>query len=282
MIATSCTSDAFFGFEENYEGLDYQLLNQIAHSKEFINFQELSILSISEFRSIDTTQMVLFDTINGKQVFVTSEKYSIQPVVEARRKLIESYPEFENATFLEKNQIRQISLMDNSQLRNLAKKVIPNYCKAQTKSYDIETDAYRYMLQTSRHSEGSHQGEWIIKGVNSSTNTEVVNSWYIDDDYWNSIYDAIDLVYWFGAEQGGLGWFSDGSGIRIEAPEADSSHLPRVWANANAEPRPSFEFHVHPSGNLTPSESDMSVFYNHTGFWHFIFDVDGNYSAFYI
>lgn len=279
-LAASCTSDEFFGIEENYEGIEYRMIKKIAHSKEYIEFQKLSIQSMTELCNIDTTKLEFYDTINGKRVLVSPQKYTIRPVLDARRRLIESFPEYKNASIQEKNQIKQIAMMDNGQLREYAYIYMSSSNYKKTKSYNVETDAYRYMIQSSRHEPGTHEGEWVVTGVNHTTNTEVVNYWYIDEDYWNCIYDAIDLVFWFRKEQGGLGWFSDGSGIRISAPEADSGHLPRVWINA--QPWPSLEFHVHPSGNLTPSEADMGAYYNHNGLWHLIFDVDGNYSAFYI
>lgn len=45
IFEVSCTRDQFFGIEENTEGLNYSVMNTIAQSKEYIEFQKQSFFS---------------------------------------------------------------------------------------------------------------------------------------------------------------------------------------------------------------------------------------------
>ena len=282
-LAFSCTSDEFFGIKEDYEGIEYPILQDIAHSAEYIEYQKQSILSMVELRSLDTTKCVFYDTINGKRILVSPQKTSIRTVLDAKRKVVELFPEFEEATITEKRQIRQIAMMDNNQLRKLSKKY-SLYSRTMTKSSSGETDAHRFAMLVSCERQELDDDMYCFYAEGYT------NNWYIDDDYWVSVECALSYTESMKQETGGYGFDSDGSGIWITSSEADIGHIRRIAVPNESnngqwqDPWPTFEFHVHPSCVLIPSEGDWSTYYNQSvnGLWHLIFDLEGNYSAFYI
>jgi len=137
-ITTSCTSDEFFGIKEDYEGVSYSMLEKIANSKEFIEYQTLSYLDMEKLLSIDTTQMVVIDTIEGKPLYTLKEIGSVRLVLEARQKLVESYPEYEKTTAVDKEQILNIALLNNKSLMLQVNQFTQRMTR-RTKSVNYET-----------------------------------------------------------------------------------------------------------------------------------------------
>ena len=270
-VAASCTSDQFFGIEEETDGTSYSTLNKIAQSKEFIEFQKQSFLSTEEMCNIDTTQKVLFDYFKGKPVYLIGDAHTIRPYLDARQKLVEAYPEYENTTIDEKNQIFNLAIMNNKSLRELAERCIPKALINRTKSINYESYAVIYTR--------SHPGKFEkLSEADGGTWAVLPDyTWYTRDDYMTAVNMAISESENTGLERGGL-VFYDYSGIMQVKPnlvpgEIDLWYYPDI-TNQYA---PQADFHTHPSGNLQPSETD----YNSWSFvpWgiHMIYNCNGDY-----
>lgn len=269
VFTEGCTSNDFFGIiEEESAGVCYPKLHEIACSKEFIEFQTQSYLDMEKLLIVDTAQMVVIDTIGGRLLYASKEIGSIRPVLEARQKLVKAYPEYENATAGEKEQILNIALLNSKSLMNLARKISVNNI-IRTKSVNYETDAVRWIINGSEYDLISESdAEWFVRG----------QYWYSDANVYNCINEALWRTEREGVERGGFGWDSDGSGILVVDPEAIINHMHRTVANV--DPLPSYDFHVHPSGNLTASYEDKLGWQISPVLVHRIYDISGNYERY--
>ena len=93
-FAASCTSEEFFGIEEETDAVAFSTLTKIANSAEYLEYQKQAFLAQQAIAGIDTTKKVQVGEIDGKPIFA-SESVSIQCALDARQKLVEAYPEFE-------------------------------------------------------------------------------------------------------------------------------------------------------------------------------------------
>lgn len=273
-LTVSCTRDRFWGIEEDYGDTDYMMLEMIANSKEFIEFKKQSILAWEEMNNIDTTKKVLVDTYKGYPVYAFEEQGSIKILLDANRKLMESYPEYKKLNTLEKQQVLSLSIMNNRSFRNFVSK--HNYSfTIKTKGNNGETDAYKWMM-TSPNIPQNAEGPLGGYIMNSSS---IQNIWYINDDYWVSICEAIYLANGEHKEHGGYCWDSDGSGIRVLDINREEGRMHKVYLSGTT-PLPTFDFHIHPSGNLSASSEDYDSWIFMTGVYHRIYDLNGNYKSY--
>lgn len=274
LFATSCTSDEFFGIEEVYDGVDYLTMERIAHSNAYIEFQKQSILCMLAFSNLDTICMKL-DSIDGQPIWVSNRTFSAQSVFESRQEITDLYPEYDDMSDVEKQQILNIAINSNKQLRTLAHKYLKKNCM-NTKSANYESDAVRWIQAGETNLMGDSYGcSDLLSGANSM--------WAVGGQYlyayslWtNALADAMNLSRRNGVEFGGYAWESDDSGVLIDDPQSTQSELHSPFIPAN--PYPSFHFHIHPSGNLSPSEADKNSLnlLSYFGCSYIIFDLEGN------
>lgn len=273
-LVTSCTRDAFFGLEEEYDGFSYSKMYEIANSKEYINYQTEVLLAREEINNIDTTNKVMVGSYEGRIIYSIGSTGSIKPLLEARKQLLDSYPDYNNATFEDMQQMFNVAIMNNRELRNLISK-ISTCADYMTKGNNGETDAWRWIMSSSikpDEPEGNTGGYPINY---KSTH----NIWYFHEDYWVCICEAIYLAGGEQKEHGGYCWESDGSGVRVFDINRLEDEMHRVFFAV--DPKPTFEFHVHPSGNLSASNKDWSSWsLMSTSVYHRIYDTEGNYKTY--
>ena len=230
---------------------------------------------MEEIRSIDTTQVFVIDYYEGRPVYSTKKQYSIRPVIDARKELVTAYPEYEIATTDECEQILKLAIINNASINSLVKNSFL-YAIKRTKSVNEETDAVRRIRKKSGSEFISDTGDWtdLITGANSEWSIKGLFMWYAYDNYYNTVYDALVLTEGTHKEHGGYCWDSDGSGILIVDPNATAKKM--TFNCNNLSPLPSFDFHVHPSGNTGASDDDYSAWVSM--FWgdHYIFNCAGD------
>lgn len=95
-VITSCTSDEFFGIEEDYDGVSFSMLEKIAHSKEYLEFQKQSILSAKEICNLDTANRVMYILMEIKHLQSMICKHGINALAAGTIYLIQngSIPRF--------------------------------------------------------------------------------------------------------------------------------------------------------------------------------------------
>lgn len=270
IFEVSCTSDQFFGIEENAEGLNYSVLNKIAQSKEYIEFQKQSFLNMDKLLSVDTTQMEVIDTIGDRLLYASKEKGSIRPVLEAWQKLVELYPEYEETTLEEREQILNIALLNSKSLMMQVNKNTSGVLK-RTKSLNEETASVQFFLgwaELIEHNISFYQ--WIIYNQNGYWGVNSCDNWFICVDY------SIRKTEGDGKEHGGYGW-TDTSGATIDDYNATRDSMNLVWNGYGTTPYPYFDYHVHPSGNLTPSEWDNASWSSVPWGMHMIVNCNADY-----
>ncbi len=228
-FAASCTSEEFFGIEEETDAVAFSTLTKIANSAEYLEYQEQAFLAQQAIASIDTTKKVQVGEIDGKPIFA-SESVSIQGALDARQKLVEAYPEFEKTTAAEKNQILNIAMMNSKSLRSFATPSAINM----TKGGGYETEASRYALSNYErciHASPNYTGGY---GMFMST-------WYVEDDYLSAVAMAVSESEWSGHLAGGFEFY-DGSGIYVEDNRASSSlvHLDTYDHYTTLKPKAAF------------------------------------------
>lgn len=270
IFEVSCTSDQFFGIEENAEGLNYSVLNKIAQSKEYIEFQKQSFLNMDKLLSVDTTQMEVIDTIGDRLLYASKEKGSIRPVLDAWQKLVELYPEYEETTLEEREQILNIALLNSKSLMMQVNKNTSGVLK-RTKSLNEETASVQFFLgwaELIEHNISFYQ--WIIYNQNGYWGVNSCDNWFICVDY------SIRKTEGDGKEHGGYGW-TDTSGATIDDYYASRDSMNLVWNGYGTTPYPYFDYHVHPSGNLTPSEWDNASWSSVPWGMHMIVNCNADY-----
>ena len=228
-FAASCTSEEFFGIEEETDAVAFSTLTKIANSAEYLEYQEQAFLAQQAIASIDTTKKVQVGEIDGKPIFA-SESVSIQGALGARQKLVEAYPEFEKTTAAEKNQILNIAMMNSKSLRSFATPSAINM----TKGGGYETEASRYAL--SNYESYIHSYPVYTGGYGM-----FMSIWYVEDSYLSAIAMAVSESEWSGHLAGGFEFY-DGSGIYVEDNRASSSlvHLDTYDHYTTLKPKAAF------------------------------------------
>ena len=234
-FAASCTSDEFFGIEEDADAVVFSTLTKIANSAEYLEYQEQAFLAQQAIASIDTTKKVQVCEIDGKPIY-GSESVSIQGALDARQKLVEAYPEFEKTTAAEKNQILNIAMMNSKSLRSFATPSAINM----TKGGGYETEASRYAMDT--YERYPHL---------------MPTTWHVEDSYFTAINWAISENERSGHAAGGFEFY-DGSGIYVEDNCATSSFVnlstyTTYGSNSTLKPRIAFVI-------ISPNISISSIF----------------------
>ncbi|MCQ2127780.1 MAG: hypothetical protein MJZ06_10165 [Bacteroidaceae bacterium] len=235
-FAASCTSDEFYGIEEEADAVAFSTLTKIANSAEYLEYQEQAFLAQQAIASIDTTKKVQVCEIDGKPIY-GSESVSIQGALDARQKLVEAYPEFEKTTAAERNQILNIAMMNNKSLRSIA----PTSAINMTKGSWYETEASRYALsnyESCIHASPNYTGGY---GMFMST-------WYVEDNYLSAVAMAVSESEWSGHLAGGFE-FEDGSGIYVEDYRASSSLTYLITYDQYTTLKPKAAFVAIPSTN---------------------------------
>lgn len=270
-FATSCTSDEFYGIQEKTESLDFPTLSKIARSKEFIEYQKQAFLNIEIINSIDNTKKEVVDFFQGKPVYAIGNVLSIRPYLDARKKLLEEYPEFIKITDEDKNQILSLAILNNKSLRQLAEKYIPNTdVNKRTKAINYESYAVKYV----KAGTGEYQmrdtrdgGEWLVAGF---------VTWYTRDSFQSVLDMAIDKTNSTENEHGGY-HFADGSGTLNDDPTATPDSMTFIfWPTVQEDYTPTFDFHVHPNDNLDYSLYDALMWDSMPWDFHFIYDTNGD------
>lgn len=228
-FAASCTSEEFFGIEEETDAVAFSTLTKIANSAEYLEYLEQSFLARQAIASIDTTKKVQVCEIDGKPIY-GSESVSIQGALDARQKLLEAYPEFEKTTAAEKNQILNIAMMNSKSLRSIATPSAINM----TKGSLYETEASRYAL--------SNYESNILSGMSTSYYYAMgMSTWYVEDNYLSAVAMAVSESEMSGHLAGGFEFY-DGSGIYVEDNRASSSlvHLDTYDRYTTLKPKVAF------------------------------------------
>lgn len=274
LFAASCSNDAFFGFDESGENPNYTILDIIANSKEFIDYQ-LSVQShLMEVSSIDTTELEPYDVVNGKTVYISRQTISIFPIIMSKKILLESFPEYAELTASDKKYLLKKAIANDATLKDL---LDVNFGKTilRTKSVNNEINSVKWIRTNSQNLmlSDSYGCSDMVTEANSMWS---VGSciWYAYENYAMAISDAISLARRYAKEFGGYGWESDNSGIMIDDPSATEDHM--VFSRMISSPSPSFDFHVHPNGNLYPSGDDYRMWDNCIWIKHWIYDLNGN------
>lgn len=268
-IAVSCTSDAFFGLEEDYEGVNYSTLKEIAQSKEYVEFQKQSLLSAELMKNIDTTQVIIAGDFEGKPIYAVGGVVSIASYIEAWENLKELYPEYENTTDEEKNQIFNLALMNNKELRQIAKRCVP-LVEKRTKGLNEGSYAVQYALSGGAELRSdANGGEWSVGSV----------TWYTRDDFSTVLSMALSGSESSGKEMGGY-FCSDGSSILNDDPSATSEQMNFVYFSGAGMCTPIMDFHIHPNNNLNPSEADLNAWSSFPWSFHYIYGPSGDIQAY--
>lgn len=268
-VTTSCTSDEFFRIEEDYEGVSFSMLEKIALSKEYVEFQKQSFLLCDIVsQSIDTTKIntnknniLEYGTHNTKET--NCKIVSIESFLIAKQRLLDSYPEYGNTNTEERNQIFNLAIMNCRSLRKMASSY--SICTNCTKSSSPESDAVRY-AQSVEGAIRLNTRTWRI------ANTAV---WITDDSFTEIISMAVSRAE-DGKEHGGY-IFNDYSGILNEDQNAAPDSMTFYWnKDAPKSMQPWADFHIHPNNSLVPSEYDLKMYLEFTWNNHFIMDREGN------
>lgn len=289
IMATSffvcCSSDDFFGIESDSDGMNYSMLKKIAYSKEFIEYQKQIFISMEEFDNIDNTKTMLLSSDDEKPIYDAGINISIHNVLIARQQLIEAYPEYKEATYVEKNQIINLAILNNKALMRMANKY--NYPQNMTKS-SIPTQIYAFKfiqlvsLEKSVSPIESGEPAYLIDGS---------FNWYLRTWWYDAVLDAIQYSALSGLEIGGL-IFRDQSGILTLDSNAENTRdyhemslcIVNIETNNNEfqQYTPVGDFHIHPSiNNFTPSGADSTAWGIMSWSQHAIFDLEGHGEMYY-
>lgn len=268
-----CSSEEFFGIvDTETDNNEYGKLYAIACSKEFVEFQTECYLELEEMLDVDTTQMVIIDYYEGKPIYTSQKTGSIRAIIEARQKLAVQYPEFENTTMTERNEILQIALIHNRSLMKLAKKILPKALdKTKSVCYGSNAVCWTEQLSDAQLVNGN-SAEWLVQGC----------SIFAYENSYDAICDALWKTECANKEYGGYGW-SDMSAVLIDDPSATRGTMKLGFLNSyNISPAPEYDFHVHPSGNLTPSAADKEAWCSSQipSDYHYIFSIAGDWQEY--
>lgn len=261
-VITSCTSDEFFGIEEDYKGMSFSTLEKIAYSKEYIEYEKISLSLFNTLQSVDTTNMVSLHYFGGEKIYANKQIISVKSLIEARQELLALFPEYENVNKEEKNQIFNLAIMNNKSLRKMAER--HNVVVRGTKSTSPESKAYLY-AQSVEGAININNHTWRLGRI----------YWYTDDSF-EVIRDMALSRAEDGREHGGY-IFGDNSAILNEDLDATQFRMTFYWnESAPHNMQPIMDFHIHPNGVIAPSDSDIIAWDIFDWNIHFIMDREGN------
>lgn len=272
LCVINCTSDDFWGIQEEYDGIEYPILEKIAKSNEFIEYQKQIYLHMEEINNLDTDKTNKEGNVDNKPMSGVS--ISFGNVLDARRQLIMVYPEYEEATDYEKNQILNLALLNDKSLLAMAKKCMPNN-QYLTKSLCRGTDAFIYVHSGTpiEYLSSEDGGEWLVLNK---------YHWYARVSWYDALFLAISSTEESGLERGGY-VFRDNSGLMTIDPDATNteyySEMSFVWWDLSEgnEYQPIRDFHIHPStNNVIPSDSDRATWSRMPWNEHWIYDLGGH------
>lgn len=253
-VVLGCTSDDFWGINEEYNGISYPTMERIARSKAYIDYQKQTLLSMEEMRNIDTTKNVLIGYVEDKPMYGIGAVFSIRGVYDARQKLIDEFPEYEKATDYEHEQIFNLAIMNNRSLLKMAKRIIPDcLLETNTKAIDYESDAVKYTRLFESNCQKlttEYGGVWLVAGT---------YYWHTKSTWYEAVFNAIEISRSNEKECGGY-YFNDNSGLTHVDPNAKHDEMSFYWYNEGVPEsiQPFKDFHIHPSpDNTIPSDSDL-------------------------
>ena len=236
---------------------------------------------MEEINNLDTTKTIIIGYVDGKPMYGVGATFSISNVLDARQRLKEAYPEYEEATDDEKNEILNIAILYDKSLLDMAKKSVPNN-QYSTKVLCRDKYAYKYVhsgepgtIECLSEEDG---GEWLVLNR---------YHWYARSWWYDAVCMAISATEESGLERGGYA-FGDQSGLLTIDPDAINteyySEMSFVWWDLSPgnEFQPVGDFHVHPSyNNVIPSDSDRVTWSRMPWGQHLIFDLGGHAEKYY-
>lgn len=267
LATTSCSKDDFFRIDDT-PCVDLQTKYAIAGSDIYIDYQIACFAFADELSKIDSTKRSRVLILNNDTVYENVYVISFSKVCELHDSLLNVYPVLKDADEVDLIQILNIALNNNSTLRDLVPKSVVN-SNCRTKSYNGSSYALQWLEGSSfRNYSGTL---WNGKGL-AEQNSQGTWVWTFEAIPCSSIGDAMELACIWSinhgeVEVGGWGW-TDGSGMMTYCHQATASQSPVL--HAAGTPRPELDFHVHPSGNLIPSDSDLIAWSKSPDLFHLI------------
>lgn len=255
VTVSSCSSDDMFGFYEN----DKTAIREMALSEEYQTYLEEYFVATNALKSIDTTAMVACDTIGGKILKKVSFD-DFASVYTLYKRFQEKYPYYNSLSNNEKTDIMNAAILNSPKLQNLSGIKTAKICR--TKSSSTETIAAQNLS--------------ISRGDASGYTLTAMTAY-------GAQYEACSRSSDDGKEYGGFIFYADGSGIFVASPSPSSSGMTfptSIFGSGMPENlRPDCSFHIHPSGNLEPSNTDVNSFSYMASFGvtvHLILSPDGH------
>lgn len=277
LATTSCSKDEFFGIEEA-QLIDETTMLAIATSEEYYEYEMACLYFMEELNDIDTSKMHVYTVINGKPIYVKSGSDSYKNVLKHKENLMKIYPELLHASVIELKQIQNIALSKNNTLREHTMKVSPFLIK-RTKSGNDEAHAWLQHVSSSTYNWG-YEHNWDT-GAYTNTTEYGEYTFHFDLQVYENSIEAVNQArnksISTEKEVGGLAW-NDASAVTVFNREAGPYYM--YWPRTDGSPYPTYDFHFHPSGDLTPSELDRQFWNNHYRV-HYIFDWLGNFEIYY-
>lgn len=255
VTVSSCSSDSMFDFYQN----DKAAIREMALSEEYQTYLEEYFFATNALKSIDTTAMVACDTIGGK----TLKKMSFNDFVLVHRlyeKFQEKYPYYNSLSNNEKTEVMNLAILNSLKLQSLSGIKTATICR--TKSSSAETVASMNLSISSSDTSGYELIAMSAYGAQLEACNRSSNN---------------------GNEYGGFIFYADGSGIFVASPSPSSTGMTFptsiFGSSMPTNLRPDCSFHIHPSGNLSPSDTDKNSFSYMASFGvtvHLILSPDGH------
>jgi hypothetical protein len=231
--AISCSNDEFFMLNCTDSPLDIKTIANSFEYREYLNEYYRCLNSALE---TDTSQMELVDDLGTHLIYCKIETCDFSGVISKLKELEHSYPEFASATPLEQKSVMDYAIANDDNLRKEIGIKAKPFKRTRSGNYE---DAFVSMMCY------SFNGYFFFR---EDTRIELGTSAYAKCA-------AATFTMAKGVEHGGYGW-SDGSGVVLYDPHATSNSM-RMLSTFNS-PMPDYSFHIHPSGNLSPSNKDKS------------------------
>lgn len=150
LATSSCSKDEFFGLEES-EVIDASTKTEIAMSQEYVDFV-LACSEMAEYMSqpMDTANAVVKTGLDGKRIYCKDgPQLSAMALVEV---LKNKYPELEKADQIDYDEILEIALSKNKELKRVAS----------TKTYNAYPDSWHWALSNNRSTSCFSWDGWMI------------------------------------------------------------------------------------------------------------------------
>lgn len=234
LLTTSCNSDAFFGFDEDYTLSmgPTELLSKdskrIAESEEFQEFVIAQLEFANRIIAPEDSSKIFIDSLNVYRVYFKEQREKVQS---AYNQLIERYPQY-----------KMLSKQDQY--------LLYDYCITSVLKEPVGYVRHRSIVRTkSANSECMAHTLVPANGSGSGFSLEPFCSCY------EAIMRCIDYSTNRGVESGGY-IFVDGSAIFVIDQNAESNHmdLPILRWNDETAPVTAFHFHFN-SGSLSNADN---------------------------